>query len=67
MKILPLGAEVFHAVYYKWLCWTEYHGLLQVVLLDGILRFTTKSIAVQFGLLHSQQFTNSYFHFLVTV
>ena len=31
--------------YYQWLCWTEYYGLLQVVVLDEILRF----IASNFG------------------
>jgi len=31
-------------VYYKLLCWTEYYGLLKLVLFDGIIRFVTISL-----------------------
>ena len=26
-------------VYYKWLFWTEFYSLLQMIILDGMLRF----------------------------
>ena len=32
---------------YKWLCWTEYYGLLQSVVFDGIMPFIRSSCFVR--------------------